>query len=169
MLLKQGTVFENRVKDYLISPVLYLYNAGDECTAVTGGYDFYAFWGNTTTSEVIITKESSYIQIVVNGGSTGYFGGIASANVIPTAHNTLNVDFEMSSTGSFPATDTRIGFIPSKTNEVTFDAMWKTAATSISRQTISLDISSIGDTDYLAIINGGNRVATLKIYSVWLE
>lgn len=74
---------QGQVETVTLSYELVLYDAGDECTSVTGGWELYA-WGVSTAE-----KQSDCIYLFNNDGQEA--SATSKKNITMTDYNTLNV------------------------------------------------------------------------------
>ena len=88
-----GEGFKIRRQLPIFDTNIYLYNEGDECTALTGGY----VQGFTYVSPSY-SKQATYLQIVSAAGGVGRY--TSNNKVDLTSYSKLYIDLSMTLTGS---------------------------------------------------------------------
>jgi len=158
-----GTSLKKIVCDGKIvwEPYSYLYDKGNECTNVHGGFIPYAYCGfdrgsGTThwVSEPSITREAKTIKFT---GHTSSYGSVFTKNKINLSdYSKMKVIVAATNNGG----SCRIGFTQECKND--YQGTWQAME---STGTLSLDISALKGDYYLAIeIDGGMYVTVSQIY-----
>lgn len=156
---------------------LYLYNRGDECSDVTGGWSVMAYRSSYTTSQAI-TKNTDNIQLTCKGtaASTGEISYTHATAVDVTAYTTLHAICK-----NKYADDYVIIGIDNVKNSGELGSSTPTSLMTASARThsateveVTLDISSITGNQYIHMIfseeySGGNVLGSGYFYEVWLE
>ena len=78
----------NLFDDY-IPPLLYLYNAGNECEGVTGGFNYIVSYLNSASIEYIKDKKDTYFEIKSKGTASGF---ITNNKINLNSYSKLYVD-----------------------------------------------------------------------------
>lgn len=155
-----------------LSYILYLYNAGDACTDVTGGWAKVAdndSYPSCTATAPTLTMGSSSMTAKFSSGTTNRAGYVHTANKVDlTNFGTLKVTYTADITGQYSEVWFGTGF-EDLDCYVGLDAR-------TSSKTVSLDISSVsGSHDiYIQLISvsdntGSSNAITVKVTSVVLE
>ena len=156
---------------------LYLYNRGDECSAVTGGWSVMAYRGAYTTSQSV-TENIDNIQLTCKGAN-------ASSGQISYTHATAVDLTDFSSLkGRCKTQYTNDNISIGVDNVANSGDLGSNAPSNIMTATlftqsateveITLDISAISGNNYIHMIfseeySGGNVLASGYFYEVWLE
>ncbi|MGM9588313.1 MAG: immunoglobulin domain-containing protein [Candidatus Limivicinus sp.] len=140
---------------------LYLYNEGDQCTENSGGWKFEAGSGVTCTFEA----DSMYLH--VTGSSSNVAAAYTNQKIDLTNFSTLNVDIE----GGTDSSESIYSGAAVCTDNTSAQPRYASPVanietTSWSRQTLSLDISSISGSYY---ISAYGYQATVRVYKIWLS
>ena len=162
---------------------LYLYNLGDECESVTGGWQTVKWRGGLSSLTANKKSDHLYSKGVSNTASySANFGWSTSNKVDLTGYDTLKA--KISGGDYYYNMGARIGVSDTKKSEstnsstssdITFAA--STQMTTIIKdetnfEEVSVDISSIAGSQYIcaytnACVSG--QVGLLAVYAVWLE
>ena len=147
---------EGQVESVELSYELYLYNYGDQCVDVTGGWATYH-----VTAGSYIRFESNYIAMgeSASSGRTATFGTVNKIDV--TNYDTLKIVAEIDA----GTNSVYVGVSDNKTsNKPEIAAKWIQNA---SKDTpIAVDISNVTGEHYIKSDGG---VGTQKYYEFWLE
>ena len=154
-----GAWVSKTAKTYLNSAwkdwTVYLYNLGDECTSITGGWDDYY-----DNAGYAITKGADYLKI--KGVNSQYSGTGSTTNAIDlTKYKTLHVLAKRTSSGTC-----YIG-ISSKRDVVQNDLSAKTTITAKEYTEVALDISGYNSAYYIVLVV--TATDELYIQKIWLE
>lgn len=146
-------------------PPLYLYNEGDECVDVTGGWTKESY--NTTTN-FTLSKASSNMTVTVIGTGKSQ---ICTTNAIDlTNYSKLCFDVHPQINSDYAIY--RYGIVSAKLNSMESSALSAVFPSQKgNRATLVADISNINNSAYVAIYtqkNGGADVVN-AVYNVWLE
>ena len=149
-----------------------LYNTGDECNTITGGWSQTSNGGNKPMS---LSKGGSYLNITASwSGNYTSHSTISTAKTVDVSkHTKLNVLYDFSaSAGTFvgagtPFQDLNIGLGTSNTSLSSY-----VSATRGTNQRLTLDISAQNGSFYVVIqsanyCTSGN--VNIKIHKVWLS
>lgn len=138
----------------------YLYNSGDECIPLTGGW--VTGW---TAASPTMTKETDNLLISGTGSAGGAF--VTNDAIDLTNINTLYVDWEGTTSGTNGFIDIRVG--GAKTDPLNVALLSKNVT--FARTIHSLDVSSITGTQYIKflIASSGTSTRQAKLYKLWLE
>lgn len=132
----------------------YLYNEGDECEAITGG------WSKGLTGGATFTKYPTYMELTRNYGQ----GETLISNNTPidfSGYTTINISISVTNKTSVYSSNSRSsGF----TNVGVF-------YTDETQHTISLPTSAFGANGYISFSATHDSLTTSswKIYKIWLE
>lgn len=151
---------------------VYLYNTGDECNAMTGGWSQTSNGGN---KPMTLSKDSSYLHIT--GSWSGNYTSNSTTSTAKTVdvskYTKLNVLYDFSaSSGTFagagtPFQDLNIGLGTSNASLSSY-----VSATKGTNQTVTLDISAQNGSFYV-VIQSANYCTSgnvdIKIHKVWLS
>lgn len=168
-----------------------LYNYGDECTALTGGFTLIDFTGNSA-SYCTATKNSDSLTLALANGnsSTWRKRGFGSANKIDFSnYNKLYVEYDCVSSlsgnskalvganiaisSSLKSSDNYMEHLDDTITVIELDESNQgSAGINCNGNVVSVDISDVNTTAYLAIyatqgLSSGSYNATIK--RVWLE
>ena len=145
---------DGQVESVTLSYLIYYYNSGDQCTAVTGGWDFSGD-GSLTKSTDHMQYKSSYAEAY-----------LSTANKVDLTQIS-SITFDVEWVGSLPPSSRYfLGITRSK-----FSASASAAIhlNTTSRNQYSLDVKSISGEYYIAgsisMEDGGEGY--MKIYSIW--
>ena len=152
---------------------LYLYNEGDECTDVTGGWVGYAAksssWSGGTPTVPSITRGA--FSMTVNPSKSNTIGQIKTSNPIDvTGYSKLCIEYS-GSTGSYSS----VYFFLNKSNISDVDSSKGSAIflleknDSVENGISEMNISDIGSSEYIYINFTCGTSANLELYKVWLE
>lgn len=156
-----------------------LYDNGDECTSLTGGWGNTVHYGTRNGNAVTNssgTKSSNYMTVSLVGVSGTYLcNSLSTANKISLAGYTklcLDVDVTTKGEGKVCGTTTTTYNTGSgASNQPLFQFDMASYATG--RQIVEIDISSYSDDAYIEIdkVVGWSSDAhgAMNIYKVWLE
>ena len=151
---------------------VYLYNSGDECTDITGGWSMVSNDGNKSMG---LTKTNGYLNITVSwSGTYTAYSSTSTANTVDVSkHSKLNILYDFSaSAGTFAGTGSpyqslSIGLGSSKTSASSPVSLDK--GTNL---TATLDISSF-DGAFYVVVRSSNYCTSgnvnIKIHKVWLS
>ncbi len=135
--------------------MVYLYNLGDECTSITGGWDDYL-----DNAGYSITKGADYLKI--KGVDNQYSGTGSTTNAIDlTKYSTLHAIVKRTSSGTC-----NIG-ISAKRNASASDLTAKKAVTTTAYNEVTLDISGYNSAYYIVLTV--DATDELYIQKIWLE
>lgn len=142
---------------------IYLYNAGDQKTSLTGGWDMQHA-GNGTSSFAsgymnFNYKMASYCETVVRTKNKLSFpqAGCTKLKILADITSQVNATGYPSTFGLTSKTGVYIGL-----SNFSYGATWTTIGTN---KTFTLDISSANGSYYVAL----SSIGVSKIYKVWLE
>ena len=140
--------------------VMYLYNNGNQCTSVTGG------WSSSTGGGITISFDSSKINIDVTG-SSGRDGGICTKSAVNLSnYSKLKAKVtNYTASSNYSGHALYLGINSSSQVGKSVPSFSKSAKIS-ANGTISLDISSVSGNQYIAIYSD---VAQCDITEIWLE
>ena len=156
-----ATVEQNCSYAITLSYELYLYNAGDQCTSVTGGWGTsgYSYSGRTVSAGIL---ESDKMSLV---GSSTYAVMLGTANAIDvTDYSTLYVEGEPTGTinnVSINAAVCTSKVASTKAAEISFGG-------DLSRSVKSVDISGITGNVYITVYAQFSDSCNGNIYKAWL-
>lgn len=163
-----GTV-TSRTATLTVTP-LYLYNKGDQCTALTGGWKAYAYKnegsGSGTYTPTVTFGTSSVTVKMSKNSDDGYRAGsmFTEKTIDLTKVKTLSIDVS-SLEGSGGMVALRIA--STKTNNFAFPAMVEITATGKT----PLDVSSLSGSYYVAVeisgVGSGGSTRTVVISSIY--
>ena len=155
----------------VVDQKVYFYNAGDECTALTGGWsEIYRDASQVGT----ITEGADRITIFRNVSTA--WGGIAegTANAIDLTNvSTLYIDWSAAHGGSITGA-AKFTVNPTKlTSSSTTATAQINSGVDFARKVDSIDVSALTGMYYIAVaaINDANFSATktVVVYSIWME
>lgn len=137
---------------------LILFDNGDQCTSVTGG------WVTGSGSGSVSTIGSSYIRLYILG-SENRGARVATKNKVDTgSYSWLKMEYTASGSTSYDY----MGLW--STSSIPYDAAGYAARKSItnasSKTTLELDISGVTSSYHVGMLGG---FGDLRIYKVWLE
>ena len=145
---------EGQSESVTLSYLIYYYNSGDQCTAVTGGWDFSGD-GSLTKLTDHMQYKSSYLEAY-----------LSTANKVDLTQIS-SITFDVEWVGSLPPSSRH--FLGITTNKFSNSASAAIHLNTTSRNQYSLDVKSISGEYYIAGSNsmedGGNGY--MKIYSIW--
>ena len=151
----------------VITNTVYLYNLGDESTTLTGGWALVDGSGT-------FTKASDHLYLYAGSDTVGPNRAVVSTTnaILVTNFAKIKFDIEVALTGPTPR-DAWITVSSVKTGQVTDNRLASTNITSsLSRQILELDVSSISGSNYIKVSAYGgsaSRTCTLKAYRIWGE
>lgn len=133
----------------------YLYNQGNQCTPVTGGWSpaGYQFW----TYGCNASLKSGYISLALVSGQAS--GGVGTVNKVDLSGHTL-----LKATVNPEGNDLYVCVLNTKSTDMHGSVPAHAIATGSSSQTVSIDIKKFSS-GYIGFGTSG----TAKIYAVWLE
>ena len=150
---KTVTVYKNQAVPVELVYALPLYDAGNEYTALTGGWEFEH--GSNGVGE----KEDDYIYLGYSG-SAARDDSVHTVNRIPLSdYSTLCADIEK-------LNGTRFTLGLSSVEDSFEDFIASTAVTKNGRSTVTVNISEISGSVY---VKAYADVCNAMIYKVWLE
>ena len=137
-----------------LSYLIYYYNSGDQCTAVTGGWDFSGD-GTLTKSTDHMQYKSSYLEAY-----------LSTANKVDLTQIS-SITFDVEWVGSLPPSSRH--FLGITTNKFSGSASAAIHLNTTSRNQYSLDVKSISGKYYIAgsisLEDGGSGY--MNIYNIW--
>ena len=137
-----------------LSYLIYYYNSGDQCTAITGGWDFSGD-GSLTKSTDHMQYKSSYMEAY-----------LSTANKVDLTQIS-SITFDVEWVGSLPPSSRY--FLGITRSKFSGSASAAIHLNTTSRNQYSLDVKSISGEYYIAgsisLEDGGNGY--MKIYSIW--
>lgn len=149
---------------------LYLYNSGNNCSDVHGGFEALAYGGydrgagvdEQWTAKPEITENTSYIQFK---GHTSAYGSVFTKKTINvTNYNKMYVEVRYYNRGG----SCRMGLASTKEHGYTGTYMvTEPAADATMPKTYSLDISKLSGDYYFACEIDGNN--TIRVNNIYLE
>lgn len=164
-----GEGFKIRRQLPIFDTNIYLYNEGDECTALTGGY----VQGFTYVSPSY-SKQATYLQIVSAAGGVGRY--TSNNKVDLTSYSKLYIDLSMTLTGSGTYSNCLLVVSNDKTLEthvayVGYIKNTGSTALTLTNQIYELDVSALNGSYYvqfhIAAASGLNN--TGKCHKIWVE
>lgn len=145
---------DGQSKSVTLSYLIYYYNQGDQCTAVTGGWVF--------SGDGALTKLNDHMQYK-SSYSEAY---LSTANKVDLTQIS-SITFDVEWAGSLPPSSRH--FLGIATNKFSNSASAATHLNTTSRNQYSIDVKSIPGEYYItgsiSMEDGGNGY--MKIYSVW--
>lgn len=136
----------------------WLYNMGDTCAGLTGGWKFVE--GTTGVG----TFYSDYMYLGYTGGTNRYVTAYTENKINTNEYTTLNVDVDvlavLSGYGLY------CGVSNQKTGAAYSDSLAYTKTATTGRQTLTFDLTSYQGEYYISL---SSSVAKANIYKVWLE
>lgn len=145
---------EGQSESVTLSYLIYYYNSGDQCTAVTGGWDFSGD-GSLTKSTDHMQYKSSYMEAY-----------LSTANKVDLTQIS-SITFDVEWIGSLPPSSRY--FLGITRSKFSGSASAAIHLNTTSRNQYSLDVKSISGEYYIAgsisMEDGGNGY--MKIYSIW--
>jgi hypothetical protein len=155
-----------------------IYNEGDECTAITNGWEqVYAYNCNGTGSSCTFSSLSSYLYQYVHGSdyadTEAACGAYSPIDI--TDYSYLKAVISYSALDYSSWDDGILAFIVSGTkagNYDTYDARWYINTTSsATNREVSVDISSLSGYKYIRFNVRCDRTAgrNAKLHQAWLE
>ena len=141
-----------------LSKFVYLFNDGDQCTNITGGWSSNpSIGGGTYWSSITFTNtiDASWFN------AASVFGGWALTNnkIDLTKFNTLKVHFASREGNQTIGVGNGLS---------AYDRAAQAFSNSIANDIISCDISNLQGSYYIYVINGG-QTGEFKVDKVWLE
>ena len=137
-----------------LSYLIYYYNSGDQCTAVTGGWDF--------SGDGALTKLTDHMQYK-SSYSEAY---LSTANKVDLTQIS-SITFDVEWVGSLPPSSRH--FLGITTNKFSVSASAAIHLNTTSRNQYSLDVKSISGEYYIAgsisLEDGGSGY--MNIYNIW--
>lgn len=131
-----------------------LYDAGDEYTSITGGWDKYQTTGT-------LTKEATYLSF--NGGSSSGVVGTQNAIDITNASSLKGIVTGPASANSPSLYSLGVYSDKAYANRVSYvGVVGKT------QEEVTLDVSDLSGKYYIGISNGASNNPT-KLYKAWIE
>ena len=151
----------NRRRFLLMNQKTDIYNAGDECTALTGGWsnDYYAVY-----TRVNVTKAAAYMQVQLSALNTmASFGTYNSIDL--TNFGKLYVDVEVIAA----PTAGRVAIVDAKSSSTYLAS--NTDFQTLGRRTLSIDISNLTGSKYIrtAVSKDTSANGNVKFYRYWME
>ena len=145
---------DGQSKSVTLSYLIYYYNQGDQCTAVTGGWDFSGDGALTKLNDHMQYK-SSYLEAY-----------LSTANKVDLTQIS-SITFDVEWVGSLPPSSRH--FLGITTNKFSNSASAAIRLNTTSRNQYSLDIKSIPGEYYIAgsisLEDGGSGY--MNIYNIW--
>lgn len=143
----------------------YFYNKGDECTALTGGWDYATNALNGVTTR---TKQADHLFLSLANPTDTQSSLTATTNKVSLSGiNKLyfRIDFTRTGTGAF---DRGTLAIESVHGSAVAFVLVESVVTNV---IIELDVSSYNDTYYVRFNAGAQaaKTSTIKVYEVWGE
>ena len=145
---------DGQSKSVTLSYLIYYYNQGDQCTAVTGGWDFSGDGALTKLTDHMQYK-SSYLE--------AYLSTANKVDLTQISYITFDVEW----VGSLPPSSRH--FLGITTNKFSNSASAAIRLNTTSRNQYSLDVKSISGEYYIAgaisLEDGGSGY--MNIYNIW--
>ena len=145
---------DGQSKSVTLSYLIYYYNQGDQCTAVTGGWDFSGDGALTKLADHMQYK-SSYLEAY-----------LSTANKVDLTQIS-SITFDVEWVGSLPPSSRH--FLGITTNKFSNSASAAIRLNTTSRNQYSLDVKSISGEYYIAgaisLEDGGSGY--MNIYNIW--
>ena len=154
----------SRRRAFLVqSSKTYLYNAGDECTALTGGWINGYTEGTFTT-----TKQAAYIYLKTN--SAPAYATVVPNNLIPmSGYKKLYAEYNCLTAGkNGPAA---LSLLSSKTNHplLTYVALTSVSDPPTGTAIISINLTSFQGNYYVNFCDKSDALQEINLKSLWLE
>ena len=161
------SILINKVNELVENRTLWLYKNGDEYKDITGGWT-YNTTGHNSYSYSALVKNTDHLLVSASGGGKGCTA-ITSNSIDVTNFAKFMIEIENNN-----ASSNIIGnFMHLTKSKNTNTQVVSTKPTTVSRQILTLDISSIVGNMYIAYEMFSNKLAnetgTTKIYRAWLE
>lgn len=162
---------DNKEYDLELSYTYYLYNNGNECVAITGGWTV----ASKNTSAAIATKENAFIRLegIPSTNRDNRRATCYTINAISlTDFSTIKVLYESWNPGTSygdPFGEFKFGEAAQSSSFTSYNMsnIQGTSITSVTAETtLSFDVSTLTGNFY---IGGMIYMAGVKIYKVWLE
>ena len=142
---------------------MYLYNAGDECTALTGGWRVPAVASNSTGSK---NKLTDRLQVIGSSGSSDVPHFETTNAVDLSAHETLKAVVNYVK-GVGTGANGFISIMATANQNNPTVATKVIGLESTSNTTLSIDISDLSGAYYIDF--GTYLQGTFEVFSMWLE
>lgn len=168
---REAYIYQGGVWKQFSNVALYLYNNGDQCTNVSGGWDAYAYKrsDDTAVTEVAptVAKNSSSITVTHYSSWENYTSGalLTNASIDVTNYGSLSINVT-AVTLSDASEGLKLFLTNTKSNNLTIIASLDLTATGIK----TLNISSVSGACYVGIYcQGTNSPASVTFNQVYLS
>ena len=168
---REAYIYQNGVWRQFSSVALFLYNNGDQCTNISGGWDAYAYKISidTAVTEVAptVAKDSSSITVTHYSSYENYTSGVllTNASIDVTNYNSLSINVT-AVTLSDVNEGLKLFLTNTKSNNFTMIASLDLTTTGIK----TLNISSVSGACYVGIYcQGTNSPASVTFNQVYLS
>ncbi len=153
---------DGQSKSVTLSYETYYYNKGDLCTVVTGGWAKTGTGGSLTFNTASMTLKANSFQNATD----------ASTKNKVSLDNIKTLYFSVKSATSYPTGYPRVGIATTNNPDSSEASKWtasKTLSSSSSFKTVSIDVSSLTGSYYIAVggYNGDSGSATIEVEAIW--
>lgn len=155
------------------SMITYLYNNGDECETITGGWDNDDWSGNGSTPMTAGTKNTDHMLIgTATALSASKWFNLATKNKIHLTQSQKTIYVEVTPTAIYQEASVTVAVCSTKTvGSENAAAFAKYEGTKNVKGTIAIDVSDLAGDYYVACYNyvyqGVTRCA--KIHRIWMQ
>lgn len=150
---------------------LYLYNTGDECTSVTGGWSAKAITYDIGGVTPTLTKGSSSIKVTIAGSD--YACGVCAVNnsIDITPYKKLKINITAKTLSPFESMKQFNSFSVMSNLSSGYNKIASVQLVNCSIGTNTIDVSSINGKKYIAIcmMADCDNVQSVTFNKVWLE